>query len=939
MKTFLKIFSMLFISTTFAQTTIKGTVNDDSGQPIPGANIIVIGTTEGTISDFDGNFTLQTDAIPPFKLQASSVGFETSTADFSGSGSVNFTLKEGSVLDEIVVSASRTPERLFESPVTIERMGINEIKNTASAEFYDGLENLKGVDVNVNSLTFKSINTRGFATFANTRFLQLVDGMDNSTPALNFPIGNLVGLIEPDVQSVEMIAGASSALYGAGAFNGILFMNSKSPFDFQGISGYYKQGSTSQEAAGNNEYKDYAIRAAHKFSNKFAAKVNFGYLKGTDWMANNLTSKTDGLTRDATNYDGINVYGDERAQNLNQVGLALEAAGVIPAGASAALPSVDVTRTGYNEMDLTNYNAQSIKADWGLFFRPFENDFEISYQGKFGTGNTVYQGANRYNIKNFYQRQHKLEIKNNNFFLRGYQNSDDAGNSYDMYMTGVLLNEAWKPSAPNVAEGILGWYGEYALAYLASGNHAASRAAADTGRLEKGDPAFQPTLDAIASNPNFGQGSGFKDKSKYTHFDGNYNFSHLTDFADIQIGASHRIWELNSSGTIFTDSDGPIEYKDIGLYTQIKKSFLEEDRLNLTASLRYDDSDVFDANISPRLSLGYTLGNTKNHNIRASFQTGFRSPTTQDLYIGLDVGAALLVGGAPDNPSRLSRTYDLSPTGQLVTGQTQLTATGDLAYTNSFFLSSVLAFNASVAAGAPDVSLLKVANSDYVKPEQVKSYEVGYRGKLNKLNVDFSAYYNSYEDFISTETVAAPLYGSVQLNDGTIPHPTFGDIPIAVGALASGDAQVYRTYTNSDKTVNSYGASIGLNTKILNGFDLNANYTYAYLDFDRELNPDLATNFNTPEHKVKLGFGKNELFKNFGFNVAWRWSDTYLWEASFGDGVIPAYHTLDAMVNYRIPKLKSTIKLGGTNLIGDEYFTAFGTGYIGSMYYVSLTIN
>ena len=221
MKTFLKIFSMLFISTTFAQTTIKGTVNDDSGQPIPGANIIVIGTTEGTISDFDGNFTLQTDAIPPFKLQASSVGFETSTADFSGTGSVSFTLKEGSVLDEIVVSASRTPERLFESPVTIERMGINEIKNTASAEFYDGLENLKGVDVNVNSLTFKSINTRGFATFANTRFLQLVDGMDNSTPALNFPIGNLVGLIEPDVQSVEMIAGASSALYGAGAFNGI----------------------------------------------------------------------------------------------------------------------------------------------------------------------------------------------------------------------------------------------------------------------------------------------------------------------------------------------------------------------------------------------------------------------------------------------------------------------------------------------------------------------------------------------------------------------------------------------------------------------------------------------------------------------------------------------------------------------------------------------
>ena len=189
----------------------------------------------------------------------------------------------------------------------------------------------------------------------------------------------------------------------------------------------------------------------------------------------------------------------------------------------------------------------------------------------------------------------------------------------------------------------------------------------------------------------------------------------------------------------------------------------------------------------------------------------------------------------------------------------------------------------------------------------MKSFEVGYRGKLNKLNIDFSAYYNSYEDFISTETVLAPLYGSVLLNDASA---ATGGVPLAIVAIGNGDTQAYRTYTNSDKTVNSYGASIGLNTKIFNGFDINANYTYAYLDFDRELNPDLQTNFNTPEHKVKLGFGKNELFKNFGFNVAWRWSDTYLWEASFGDGVIPAYHTLDAMVNYRIPKLKSTLKLG-----------------------------
>ena len=143
---------------------------------------------------------------------------------------------------------------------------MKEIKNTTSADFYDGLVNLKGVDINTNSLTFKSINTRGFATFANTRFMQLVDGMDNSTPALNFPIGNLVGMIETDVQSVELLPGASSALYGANAFNGILFMRSKSPFDYEGVSVSLKRGVTSQYASGSfgnpetNPYTDVSIR-------------------------------------------------------------------------------------------------------------------------------------------------------------------------------------------------------------------------------------------------------------------------------------------------------------------------------------------------------------------------------------------------------------------------------------------------------------------------------------------------------------------------------------------------------------------------------------------------------------------------------------------------------------------------------------------------------
>ena len=945
MKTVLRIILLCCCASTYAQTTITGTVKDDSGQPIPGANVIVVGTSTGTVTDFDGGFALTVSQKPPFAIQASSVGFETVTLEVTANNqNLNVILKEGTSLDEVVISASRTPERIFESPVTVERYGIRDIKNTASSEFYDGLENLKGVDINTNSLTFKSINTRGFATFANTRFMQRVDGMDNAAPALNFPLGNLLGMVETDVQSVELLPGAASALYGANAFNGILFMTSKSPFDHQGISAYYKYGMTSQEAAGNNEYKDYGIRAAHKFNNKFAAKVNFSYLQGTDWVANDVRGKDRTSTfikpnstrENDIDYDGVNVYGDLVSTNLRNVKESPDFLSRLPNPALANLiPEVNVSRTGYDEADLTNYDAKSIKADWGLYFRPWENDFEIQYVGKIGSGSTIYQGSNRYSIKNFFLQQHKLEIKNNNFFLRGYVTADDAGDSYDMVFTGVNINRLWKSDEQ--------WFGEYAGAFIqgtlaglnADQAHAAARAAADTGRFEPGTPEFQNAFNTVTNDPDILTGSQLKDQSKIYHSDANYNFSHLTDIAEIQIGGSYRKYVLNSFGSIYTDRESEIPYSEVGLYTQVQKKLMEDDRLKLTASLRYDKSELFDAFLSPRLSLGYNIGQNNNHNVRASFQTGFRNPDTQALYIGFNVGPITLLGSAFDNPERFTRTVsgtDISPTGQAILGTDTYTYNGTGAYNNSFTRSSVVAFAAS-----QNPADLEVANPGLVNPEQVSSYEVGYRGKVDKIVIDFSAYYNQYKDFITTVDVINPYYGDVELSQ-TFPvngTPT----PLAVIALANEDFQAYRAYTNTTEEVSSYGASIGVNTKVFGDFDLGMNYTYARLDFDREANSNFQTNFNTPEHKFKATFGNTDLFENFGFNVAWRWSDNYVWEASFLTADVPAYHVLDAQVNLRIPSLKSSLKAGATNLLGDEYFTAAGTGRIGSQYYVSWTIN
>ncbi len=918
--------SMLMIGMMgFSQTTISGKVVDQNNEPVPGTNLVIVGKAVGAVTDFDGNFTLETEEVPPFKLHVTSIGYSDATVDVTENNqTLNVVLNEAQTfLDEVVLSASRTPERVFESPVSVERFGLKEIKNTTSASFYGGLQNLKGVDVNTNSLTFNSINTRGFATFANNRFMQLVDGMDNSAPGLNFVLGNLVGMSELDVQSVEILSGASSALYGAGAFNGILFMRSKNPFDFQGISFYAKTGITSQEAAGDNQYYDFGIRAAHAFSDKFAVKASFSFLKGEDWHANRTDDVDNpGSTRTDPGYNGLNVYGDEVATTIN-----FDAAANLPSG---TVGSAFISRTGYNETDLADYGAESVKVDMAAHYRPFGDDLEILYNFRVGRGTTIYQGANRYAVTGFNMQQHKLEIRNNNFFLRGYITSEGSGDSYDTRFTGININRAWKSDVD--------WFGDYARTFIGAKlgvgtgvplddatAHAAARQVADTGRLIPGTPEFQATFDRVTSDGSLLTGSKFIDNTKFRHVDANYNFSHLTkDIADIQIGGSFREYELSSNGTIFTDIDGSITYNEFGAYMQVQKKFIDE-RLKLTGSVRYDKNEFFDGFFSPRGSLVYTAGENRKQNFRASIQRGFRNPSTQDLFIGLDAGRAVLVGSAPQNLDRDVRIYTLntSGSGEALTGSPTVTILGRAAYENAFSL-------ASVQAGAP-----AAVNTPLVKPEEVTAYEVGYRAQFGKVSLDISGYYNQYKDFISVTTVIVPFYGDAAFTQ-IIPGTT---TPVALAALGNGDFKAYQTYTNSQLDINSYGGTFGIDAKVFGDFDFGINYTYAKLDFDQASAPDFEPAFNTPEHKVKVSFGNTALFKNFGFNVNYRWSDSYLWQQTFADGTIPSFSVMDAQINYSVPSIKSIFKLGGSNILGDEYFSAIGTGNVGSLFYVGWSIN
>src|SRR5690606_4683097 len=151
----------------------------------------------------------------------------------------------------------------------------------------------------------------------------------------------------------------------------------------------------------------------------------------------------------------------------------------------------------------------------------------------------------------------------------------------------------------------------------------------------------------------------------------------------------------------------------------------------------------------------------------------------------------------------------------------------------------------------------------------------------------FSTYYTAYNDFIASQNVIAPLYGEV------------GDNSLSLLALQSGDYKVFQAYTNADSDVQSYGASIAVSAKVLNGFDLSANYTFA--DFEQDALEFLA-GFNTPKHKLKASFCHSNLVTNFGFGLNYSWSQVYFCQSTFCDGNIPPILVFDAQLNYTVPR-------------------------------------
>lgn len=930
---------MCISATSLFGQTITGSVTDSENNPLIGAYILAPELKGvGAIVNEEGEFSLKVDKLP-VTLKVSYSGYKDQTLEVTSTKKLKITLESNdNVLTAAVVKASRVSEKQKETPLTVESMGLKAIQDAPAASFYESLGALKGVDVTAASLGFRVVNTRGFNSTSPVRSLQLIDGVDNQSPGLNFSLGNFLGASDLDIRRVDIIAGASSAFYGPNAFNGVISMETKSPFDFTGITAELKYG--------ERNLMQYAVRYADYITNKkgekkFGYKINALYMQADDWEAENYNPTNDSEYDESNpgGYDAVNVYGDEVREannNYTEPSNQLENPGL-----------GYFYRTGYREIDLVDYHTDNLKLNSMLAYR-FSDSVELSYNFNWSGGSTVYQGDNRYKLENIRFWQNRVELaQKGKYFIRLYSTNEDAGDSYDVVTTAFRLNEAsktnaewnraytqnWRlyrfrnqvqalPGYPTYSNGEHGSIDNWAENYLGpfltlfsdslTKWHSQNRDLVDGAggglslpRFEPGTAEFDSAFLDVTGRLFTDNGTRFYDKSALYHGQAEYKFK--PTFGTITVGGSGRIYAPQSRGTILEDTaDIVIRNHEFGVYGGVDKRWWL-DRLIMNATVRIDKNQNFDFLVSPAASLVYKY--RENHIIRTSFSAAIRNPTLADQYLYYDVGRATLLGNLNG--------YDS--------------------------LIDIESFNEYRSVNL-DLSALKYFNVAPIRPEKARTLELGYKGsfKEESIFIDAGYYLTFYKDFIGY---------NIGLDADFDPVTRF---PV-------GGIDAYRVAANATSTVTTQGLSVSLNY-YKNKLAYGVNYSYNVLNKKGTDDPIIPA-FNTPANKFNLSLTGSQLKlpgikgENFGFGINYKWIEGFVFEGSPQfTGFVPTYDMLDAQINYNIKKWDTVLKIGASNILGimplldadgehnrtmfnNTNYQVYGGPYVGRLAYFSILTN
>lgn len=810
-------------------------------------------------------------------------------------------------LGELVVTATRQQESILKAPVSVERLNLQAIKQSAQPGFFDAIQNLKGVQVITPSLGFRVINARGFAHTTNVRFVQLVDGVDNQAPHIGAPIANSLGPNDLDILAVEIIPGSASALYGMNAINGIAHFITKNPFDYSGISINKKIGVNNINSPDSESTPFYEtnLRIAETWNAKWGLKINGTWMQGTDWYANNqqdlnpLANSTTGLSVGQNpGADRVNQFGDEAS---NRRTLTLDGIRYV------------VSRTGYAEKEVADYGLKNLKGDISLFFRP-KNHLEISYTFRAAHQNNIYQRTNRFRFEDYRTQQHALTFQSPKIQFRTYLTQENTGNSYNIRSMAENIDRSFKSDNQ--------WFSDFSRHYLeatGAGMGAAdamnlARSLADQGRILPNTPEMAAKIEKLRNINNWDTGAALRVQARLFHAEYQQDISSwlLPGNSDFQVmyGLDYRTYITVPDGNYFINPAEPgenLNYWKTGGFIQANRTFWQ-DRFKVNVVLRLDKYLYFEPRLNPRLAAVYTPSTQQS--FRFSVQRGYRFPSIFEGFSNINSGGRRRVGGLPIMSSGI---FEKSFTQESIT-QYQLAVQSDV-NTNGLSLSDAILRNQG---------LLAKTEYTYLQPEQATSVEGGYRAELlgGKFTLDADFYLNRFSNLIA------------QL-DANVPKTTNID-SIGYYFLQNSTQDLYRLWTNSKTVSLNYGGSLGVSYNFFRSFRIGGNFTYAKLS--RQTRGDgLEDGFNTPEWIYNVSLGNPNFLKNLGFQVNFLQQAGFLWESALATGWVQGYSTLDAQLTVAIFKNFGSIKFGATNALNRYYYSYLSAPGIGGFYYTSLT--
>ena len=557
---------------------------DSSNSPLPGVNVIVKGTSLGSSTDFNGNFSLNVTDFPVI-LEISSVGYENKEVMVSNSTQISITLQEGQELDEVVILGNRSkPRTILDSSVPIDNIGVEELKSTGQPTV-DKMLTYKIPSFNSTNQTisdatahFDPADLRGLGP---SRTLVLVNGKRKNQSALVYindtpgkgEVGvDLKSVPAAAIERIEVLRDGASAQYGSDAIAGVINMVLKKGVEYTTIN---TNAGVTTEGDGFN------------FGADFNTAINVGEKGG--YL--NLT---------------LGYYDQEETNRAGEPG------GDALFGVQAGDPTFGPWLAANPDLGMTIGQPKYHKVDaffnTGVPFKSGNGEFYAFGGVSFRKGTSFALYRVPYWVPDPFNLLHEAGTE-----YQGFQPTFET----DVTDNNFTVGAKWELHGFNVD--LSGTNGRNAVSYVVNNSLNPALGASSPTSFEVGAYTFSNNLANLDISRNFGQvnfafGAEVKEE-KFSSTAGQPE----SYFAD----------GVQSFPGLQPSNEVEAKRNNYGVYGDLEWEPTED--LLIGGAVRYEDFSDFGDNTSWKVSGRYSIGDKGA--IRASYGTGFRAPSLHQIYL------------------------------------------------------------------------------------------------------------------------------------------------------------------------------------------------------------------------------------------------------------------------------------------------------------------